>query len=330
MSFDARSAVVVLLACVALFGASAGCSNRVCEAPAEQVLAQVPRRLSETGLYADLGTDELAPGVLPYAPEFALWSDGATKRRWVFLPAGSRIDTSDLDFWQFPRGTKFWKEFTRDGVRVETRLLFKYGALPSDWVGMAYAWDALQSDAFAAPEGVVNAQGTPHDVPAAGECFGCHGGTPSRILGFSAVQLAHDAESGFVDLRAAVERGMLTEAPPADLSVPGSPTEKAALGYLHANCSHCHNQRRPTDRGLRCFDPDNQLDFGLRAASEGDVRDTPTYRSAIDFAFEPGSPADSRLIDLVSSRPGMPPLGTERTDVEAIALLKRWIAEMKR
>ena len=31
------------------------------------------------------------------------------------------------DSWRFPQGTKLWKEFTRDGVRVETRLLQKVG-----------------------------------------------------------------------------------------------------------------------------------------------------------------------------------------------------------
>ena len=80
-------------------------------------LSAVPARLTETGLYADLRADALAPGVLPYRPQFELWSDGASKRRWISLPPGTRIDTSDMDSWQFPEGTKLWKEFSRDNVR---------------------------------------------------------------------------------------------------------------------------------------------------------------------------------------------------------------------
>lgn len=75
----------------------AGCqtfeSYRYCSEVPPAQLSAVPAHLSATGLYADLGADALAPGVLPYRPEFELWSDGASKRRWIWLPPGTRIDT---------------------------------------------------------------------------------------------------------------------------------------------------------------------------------------------------------------------------------------------
>src|SRR5205814_165387 len=92
-----------------------------------------PLRLSESGLYSDFASRTLAPRVIEYTPRYELWSDGATKRRFLLLPAGAKIDTSDMDNWAFPVGTKLWKEFRRDGFLVETRLLQKVYDNPGGW-----------------------------------------------------------------------------------------------------------------------------------------------------------------------------------------------------
>src|SRR4051812_41872174 len=84
-----------------------------------------PQTLADTGLCLDAGCTQISPDVIAYEPQFQLWSDAATKRRWIYLPPGMQIDTSDMDFWQFPVGTKVWKEFTRGGIRVETRLIMR-------------------------------------------------------------------------------------------------------------------------------------------------------------------------------------------------------------
>ena len=125
-----------------------------------------PMLLSQTGLYADVAAGTLAPGVYAFQPQYPLWSDSASKRRWVSIPAGMKIDTSDMDFWDYPSGTKFWKEFTRDGadgkpVRVETRLLMKRS--PGDWFAMAFKWNAQLTDAVAVPAGV-KTPNTQHDI----------------------------------------------------------------------------------------------------------------------------------------------------------------------
>ncbi len=294
-------------------------------------LAAMPERLSGTGLFADASMTALAEGVRPFTPQFELWSDGATKRRWVSLPPGTRIDTRNMDSWKFPEGTRLWKEFTRDGVRVETRLLEKSGPGDEDWRAVSYVWLEDGSDAVAAPEGRQDALGTPHDGPAASDCFGCHGGRESRALGFSAIQLSYDAPAESVDLEDLVQEGLLTRPPASVYTVPGNSTERAALGYLHANCGHCHNSRRPDTDGPRCYDPLNSLDFWLRVDLLDSPEDTPTYNDGASD-FRPGRPDDSKVIDRISVRePGwsMPPLGTERVHDEAVALLRRWISRME-
>jgi hypothetical protein len=82
-----------------------------------------PKTLQETGLYSDSETLQINPQHLSFAPQYPLWSDGATKRRWISLPPGAAIDGSDPDAWIFPVGTRLWKEFSFNGQKVETRYL---------------------------------------------------------------------------------------------------------------------------------------------------------------------------------------------------------------
>ena len=314
-----------LCAALLLLLALSGCSRYWECAPADSAgLAQLPNELSMTGIH---GAD-----VREFRPQFELWSDGARKRRFIALPEGGRIDTSDMDNWGFPVGTRLWKEFAVDGVPVETRLLQKIGPGHEDWLSQAYLWRADGSDAQAIPGGKTDALGTGHDVPSAGECLACHGGRKSFVLGFSAVQLSYDAEPGLLDLNELVAQRLVTRAPDAPFVVPGDDTARSALGYLHANCAHCHNQDRPSAAASRCYNPENSLDFWLKTGELGSVAATATYRSGRGAAFEPGAPDDSRAIELMSQRGflrQMPPLGTERVDERGLGAVRDWIAGLR-
>ena len=308
-------------------------SYRYCSELSPAQLSVVPARLSETGLYMDVGADTLAPGVVPYRPAFELWSDGASKRRWISLPPGTRIDTTDMDSWQFPEGTKLWKEFARDGVRIETRLLERIGPRDGDWTTMAYLWNDANTEASAVPDGIEDARATSHDVPAANECAGCHGGRPARVLGFSAIQLSGDELPGTLTLDELVRRDLLTEPPAGRLELQADPDARAALGYLHANCGHCHNQQRPPRSGERCFDPENKLDFLLRAGELGDVTHTATYRTAVGEAIKRGDPGGSDVVKRMNRRgrfpPSMPPLASELVDEQGVAVVQAWIRGLR-
>lgn len=291
-------------------------------------MTALPAQLSDSGLF-DKGTLNLAANVRPYTPAFELWSDGAAKRRWLWLPPGAVIDTTDLDDWQFPRGTKLWKEFIRDGVRVETRLLLKTGDGEADWVGAAYLWHG--SDATLTVEGAENALGTEHDVPAADRCFGCHGGRKSRVLGFSAVQL--DNSAGPLTLHDVVTAGLLSVPPAVSLKLPGAAADQQVLGLLHASCAHCHNQRRPEAMGPRCFDPQTDIDLALNAASLADFAQTGLARTVLGKQIKPGDAAGSKLFRLYTHRGApnlwgpsqMPPLATEKVNDAGAEVLGSWI-----
>lgn len=312
--------------------------------------ADPPPTLAATGLYADAGALKVDPAHIGFTPQYPLWTDGAVKRRWISLPPGTAIDASDPDGWLFPAGTRIWKEFAFTGRRVETR----YMELRADgrWLFAAYAWSADGREARLVPErGQRNAyplsDGRSHSIPAVADCRVCHR-TPSPI-GFSALQLSPDrdalalhvdseARSG-IDLRALVARGLLVNLPDVLRETPpriatDDATERAALGYLHGNCGHCHDDRGPL-RGLGMVLRQPAIGDGqpARATTIGrQVRKAaPSQRPEAALRIAPGRPESSALIVRAASRSPalqMPPLGTELPDDEAVALLKRWVAGM--
>jgi hypothetical protein len=254
-----------------------------------------PPRLSQTGLGG--------AGVVAFAPRYELWSDAAAKRRWIYLPPGTAIDKSDPDHWQFPVGTKLWKEFARDGKKLETRLIERTGPGPEDYVMVAYAWRADGSDADLAEDGALDVLGTDHDVPATNRCWQCHGGEPGRVLGHSAIQL---------------ERG-----------APGPEGVAASLGYLHANCGHCHNET-----GVAWVNTNMILRLAVgetSAAATAIVRTTENvplsfYREPqVTLRVSPGAPEASALYTrLVVRGDGrqMPPIATEHVDDLGVARVR--------
>jgi cytochrome c553 len=240
-----------------------------------------------------------------------------------------------MDHWIFPIGTKFWKEFSRNGVLLETRLIERYGAGPEDyWMG-AFVWNGAQTDATFAVDGASNINGTEHDAPAQKNCGACHRGDPGRVLGLSAIQLSRpDHGPTLGDLASA---GLLSHPPPGgvDYPVPGDPITAAALGYLHANCGHCHNENGTSW-------PDTQmvlrLNVGERDAASSQlvtslVGKTLQYwrGGAVTLRVAPGDPDASAVAARMHTRGSkdqMPPLATEIVDLDGFVLVRDWIKQL--
>jgi cytochrome c553 len=292
--------------------------------------------LSETGIFGDPGTRTPASDLVPFAPTHVLWSDGATKRRWVRLPAGTRVDTSEMDHWQFPIGTRFWKEFASpQGVLLETRLIERYGPGPEDyWMG-AFVWNAEQTQATFAIDGQSNINGTQHDAPAQKVCGACHRGDKGRVLGFSAIQLSRPGDG--TTLQSLAQAQLLTAPPPAgvDYPVPGAPETAAALGYLHANCGHCHNMNGTSW-------PDTQMVLRLRV-TERDPAQSELWKTIVGQMLNKwqnpsytlravsGHPEQSAVLGRMMNRTmgdAMPPLATEAVDPDGVDLITRWIRSL--
>lgn len=330
---------------------TAGCGMSDCPTVSATALGHLPPVLSKSGLFDDAGATTtladrtIAAGVQAYTPRFELWADGAHKRRWLSLPEGTQIDTSDMNDWRFPEGTKLWKEFSRDGKALETRLMYKAGPTDDDWAMGAYVWNDARTEATLQIEGSEDVLGTSHDVPSGRACFACHGGTKGRVLGVSAVQLSAptsgavrasaEPASGAVagselDLASLAAAGRLSHLPVRPIELPGSDLDQRALGYLHANCGSCHSQARPPAGEHRCYDPRRELDLTLRVEQLGSVTETGAYRTGLGKSLIPSDPDDSSLVSRCDRRfyRHMPPLATEEVDTAGVELLRRWIASL--
>jgi hypothetical protein len=318
--------------------------------PPEQ--AEPPPTLEATGLYSDFARREIDPRHLHFAPQYPLWTDGAAKRRWISLPPGGVIDASDPDAWVFPVGTRFWKEFAFDGQPVETRFM-ELGP-GGEWLFAAYEWSRDGEEARLAP---VRGRGSAfpleggrfHAIPSVSDCGVCHKSRSTRVLGFSALQLSPDRDpsalhgeadlSESIDLAYLRDHDLIVGLPEEFGDVPPriaaeTPTERAALGYLHGNCGHCHNATgKLSDLDLVLDQPVGSPERATHSTTVGRmIREPPPgLPPEAILRVAPGQPDRSGLLHRMASRHAalqMPPLGTQLVDDEAIALLRQWIGEL--
>jgi cytochrome c553 len=314
-----------------------------------------PELLSQTGLYEASRPGALARGVRQFSPQYPLWTDGATKARWIYLPPGTAIDTTVPGDWNFPVGTRFWKDFSFNGRRVETRFLWRVSA--DRWIFAAYAWNAEGTNAVLAPErGIPGAAeiapGKYHNIPGVADCRACHGTERPGPLGFNALQLSTDRDPnaihgeplapGMTSLAALQAEGLLSPARPEWIANPpriqaSHPQTRAILGYFAANCGTCHNKSGETTYAgpsLKHSDVAADGDAVARAllaqATTWQVPGRPDGTTRMLDSMAPE--ASAMLYRMRSRRPSsqMPPLGTVLRDDEAVKAVEAWLAAIAR
>jgi hypothetical protein len=307
-----------------------------------------PNDLRCTGLYDRWTKKTIAATAFEYKPAYTLWSDGADKRRWISLPAGSKIDTTFMDGWAFPIGTKFWKEFAFSGAPVETRYYQKIG--DNSWIWTTYVWSADMSAAIKNDDGVgADAGGDAsydgYEVPDHAKCDTCHQGGSDSILGFEAVLLGAPGATGLT-LDQLKQKSLLTVNPPqTTVTIPNELTSKdaKALGWLHANCGvSCHNVN-----GSCQFKAHMKIHYSDLVHADGGtdlVTDldtyTTTYKMAAAFPaglnrITPGDPTTSAISVLASQRNAitpqqnqMPWIDSHKVDTTDVADLNAWITAL--
>ena len=248
-----------------------------------------------------------------------------------------------MDEWKFPVGTRFWKEFSWKGKRIETRFLEKTAT--DAWRRTTFVWNADETDAREEPEGrtiTLDARHGSYDIPGREDCGRCHGGRRDNVLGFEALALADSGASGLTLERLAAE-GRLTRAPESTApAVPGSALDRTALGWLHMNCGvSCHNANPEAGASFA------GLNLKLAANGPTDPAQTAALRTTLNqpttalgfrdpsapkIRIVPGDPRQSAIYFRAGSRTptlSMPPLATHLVDQESLALLDRWIVSLR-
>lgn len=295
----------------------------------------MPRRLSEFGFFSDAAGQVPAPRVTPYRLNTPLYSDGAEKLRFVYLPAGAQARAADDGLLEFPVGTALIKTFAFEhgGSRrlIETRLLLRRA---EGWVALPYLWNEEQTEATLAIAGARVAATTPsgrsisYRVPNKNQCKECHGLEGAVVpIGPKARNLSR---AWLVDFAA---RGHLDRVPASADRLPlwehrhAATAEAAARAYLDVNCAHCHRPGATASNSgldLRWEQADPQaLGIMKRPVAAG--------RGSAGLLFDvvPGNPGESILVRrMKSDEPGvaMPELGKSTVDAEGVEAVERWVA----
>lgn len=310
----------------------------------------LPSELRCTGLYGDWEAREYRCDVREYAPAFALWSDGAEKHRYVYLPPGSQVDVTDPESFDYPVGTQFWKEFWLpngdERVLGETRLMRK---TELGWIYTSYVWSEDGDEAIQTNDGVLDLLGTGHTVPTRDQCADCHEGRNDFILGWDFLMLGEGASG--VTLQDLIDEDRLTVDSSAslpdfsdwlDVTIPGDSVERAALGYLHANCGvSCHNREDKAKAQSTNFYLRLDVDT-LDSVQSTDAVVTGINRMPGPQAELPPGPSDEyydlrpldRVRSLVVARmnvrtdAAMPRLGTNVVDDRGVEVVGAWVDAM--
>ena len=265
-------------------------------------------------------------GLVPYDINVELWTDGTKKRRWIALPDGGSMTQSANGAWAAPSGTMVVKEFAIETTPgdsttrrpVETRFLVN---TDTGWMGFTYRWRLDGTDAdLLSDQGVtytwpLSTGGTyTHYYPSRTQCRSCHHSSHGPLLGLRPEQLQRKYDYHGViaeQLPTLAQLGVGPDSAATPLPSPYDPHETAdrrVRGYMASNCAHCHNASYISIKDMRIT--------------------TPLAQTRLCEVITPGSPTMSRLHDLVSSRPGMPALGTLVVDPLAVELVDTWITGM--
>ena len=299
------------------------------------VASTFPERLSQTGCFDAKDPKMPVTSLVPFGVNAELWSDGATKQRWISLPDGARITVgADGDF-DLPNGSIAFKTFALGGRPVETRMLVRHD--DGAWAGYSYEWNNEGTDATLLPAGKTTAAWT---FPSRGECIACHTKSAGGTLGLELAQLNRELDYPSTNRRAnqltTFEHIELLDRPLAGAAstLPALPDplgtgalDARARAYLHANCSMCHRPGVGTAGAL-----DLRAATGIGATGACDVAPS---AGALGIAgakiLAPGDPSKSVLLQRMRStmRTRMPPLATKKIDTAGSTVVEQWISGLK-
>lgn len=297
----------------------------------------LPRTLSAYGFFDDARAQQPAARVTPYRLNTPLYSDGADKLRFLYLPDGTPMSADGEGLLDIPVGAALIKTFAfGEGAErrlIETRVLLHR---TDGWLALPYLWNEDQTDARLAIAGarvdVTTPQGEAisYRVPNKNQCKDCHGLDGAVVpIGPKARNLSHEW------LGEMVAAGRLDTVPQDADTLPlweargGVDLTSAARAYLDVNCAHCHRPGATASNSgldLRWEQGDPyKLGIGKRPVAAG--------RGAGGHLFDivPGSPDSSILTyRMASPEPGvaMPELGKATVDEEGLTIVRRWIEEM--
>ena len=320
------------------------------------------KKLSEYNFFK-LPLKNLEPideNIVPYEMNSPLFTDYASKKRFIALPKGTQINYTSEGVLDFPKGTILIKNFyyqdrelkTENGdVLIETRLLIS-DKQTGEWTALPYIWNEEQTEAYLyilgkdleldidiAGQSDRNLNFT-YSVPNTNMCKNCHVKDQVLVpLGPTARQLnrANNLYNSVVnqllylkDQEKMVGLETINAAPKIpDYHNQEFSIDQRARAYLDVNCAHCHQEGGSAKTsGLHLsYEETDMYRLGLNkapvAAGHGSGN--------LSFGIVAGKPEASILLhrmkhlepDIV-----MPEIGKNTLHEEGIKLIEEWITTL--
>jgi len=321
----------------------------------EDLSADFPRLLSQTGLFQSLTPMQPAAGVVRYDVVVPRWTDGAVAERFAAVPGNQSIELAPHSGVRgtYPEGTAFAKHLSipdADGnpdKPLETQILHLQNGV---WNPYSYLWNDDGTDAE-----LVSSIGTTKSVQwpdadiaghtnerswrtgAINECRLCHNAGPGFVLGFVGNQLARTTSHNSTTVEQLpwlASQQVIAAVPEASQSGTHrlvDPQDEShdlndrARSYLHGNCSMCHHKG---GNAIVSFFLTRDLPFDQLNTNKG--TNIGTFGMTNAKIIVPGDPYRSvmmyRMSKLGYAR--MPYIGSQVVDPQGILLIERWIRSL--
>ena len=310
--------------------------------------ADYKENLSDYGFFKGTLKEQIpSDGVVLYTLNSPLFSDYASKLRFVKLPAGQSVSYNPDSVLQFPVGTAIVKTFyypidernPKKGRRLmETRVLLHEA---KGWVALPYIWNKEQTDAVLEVaggsdqvswiDGAGKKQSFEYQVPNMNQCKGCHERSGEMTPIGPSVRQLNDGHQLQNWSTTGLLKGLPKDHIPAlvNYSDASASLDDRVKAYLDINCAHCHNPTGPArSSGLYLtWDSKDRTAYGFFKAPVAAGRGS----GNLSYDIVPGKPEQSILHYRMASRdPGvmMPELGRQLTHHQGVELVRSWIASL--
>lgn len=272
--------------------------------------------------------------VIPFEPASTLFTDYAHKKRFVWMPKGTKATyNGDNKTLELPIGAVLIKTFYYENVQpsnttriIETRLMIRKA---TGWVFAEYVWNDEQTEAFYDMEGSFTPiswrdennviKGTNYKIPSEAQCIVCHKRkelvnnvevTTFLPIGIKPQNLNWNYNYGTTtknQLTMWIQQGYLqnnfslpsVENTTVNYNDTSKSIELRARSYVDINCSHCHQDGRHCDyRSMRFAFTETGLGNGQGKTNMGvcvDTEDMQGFPIDLNTIVKPGSIERSML-----------------------------------
>lgn len=343
--------ILKILLFLALFFSSCGSDDSEYKevSPVVMDLTAVPYpKLSDYKFFVgEMKNLEPAYKVLPYDLNSELFTDYALKKRFVWMPEGTKATyTEDGEVLDLPVGAVLIKNFYYENINpgggtkiIETRLMIRK---ESGWVFANYIWNSDKSDALLDMDGsetrvVWDLDGETrniiYNIPSENDCRWCHAlNEQVTPIGIKPQNLNKDFQynnGSMNQLARWKQEGYLNTVPSSvnstiDWKEENQPLELRVRSYLDINCAHCHrpgNWEHPSIN-LQFNETSDPLNLGVCVEPMDFVSGPQTYivtkqdpfLSLMHFRMNTNTQADR-----------MPAIGRTIIHEEGVQLIEDWI-----